>query len=176
MDYNQIFVLASEMAQREDGEWDTIREDRNGFLDDGGARIAAVKVLREQGKVNEIVAVGGKAIEGVSKVELMAERIGGEVTRLESEASTGGNFAAIERHISGKDNGFLTHFYHLPRALRIMAERELNLIPICAEAVLLADNPHWMEEIRKWYSSQAMVRRFLAEIYGLSDLEAGRYK
>lgn len=174
MGYDQVFVLAAEMV-RQGEEWTFLSQDRHGFLH-GEVRIEAVNMLLRQGMVEELIVVGGPTKDEVSKVDLMAELIEGKVTRLESIASTGGNVGAIKRHVRGENNGILTQFYHLPRTWRLLAENGLSLVPICAEAVLLADNPNRIEEIRRWYSDEAMVLRMIMEITGLSDLEAGRYR
>lgn len=174
MGHNQVFVLAAEMV-RQGEEWTFLPQDRYGFLH-GEVRIEAANILSRQGMVEELIVVGGPTKDGVSKVDLMAKLIEGKVTRLESIASTGGNIGAIKRHVRGENNGILTQFYHLTRTWKLLAENGLLLVPICAEAVLLADNPDRVEEIRRWYSDKSMVHRIIMEISGLSDLEAGRYR
>ena len=69
----------------------------------------------------------------------------------------------------------LTNFYHLPRAMRLATENEVNLIPICAEVVLLTDAPQWLEKIKDWYTQGSMLIRILSEIQGLSYLEIEQY-
>jgi len=173
--YDRVFVHAAQMTKVGD-EYDFLIEDKHGFLC-GEIRVEAIKVLRKQERVKEIIVVGGPTEDGASKVRLIAERIGGVVTQLESIPSTRSNIEAIKDYLgddNGK-NGFLTNFYHLPRVTRLAAEKELYLIPVCAEAVLLTDSPHWLEKIKEWYGQSSMFTRILSEIQGLSQLEGGKY-
>lgn len=171
MIYDRVFVHSAQMAKVGDG-YEFLAEDEHGFLH-GEIRVEAIKILRKQGRVREIIVVGGPTKDGMSKVKLIAEKIGGQVTQLESIPSTENNIEMIKNYL-GEDygiNGLLTNFYHLPRAMRLAAEKGLNLIPICAEAVLLTDSPRWLKEIKKWYGQGSMLTRVLSEIRGLNSLE-----
>lgn len=176
--YNRVFVLAGEM-EKTNGGHDFLEEDKYGSIH-GKIRVEAIKILRNQGRVKEIIVVGGPTKDGKSKAQLIATRIGGKVTKLESEASTGGNFETIEKHLNknGCENndGLLTNFYHLPRTLRLISNKGFKLIPICAEAVLLTDKSRWVKNIKEWYRHPSMVDRIHWEIQGLSDIEEGNYK
>ena len=175
MRYDRVFVHAGQMEKRGD-EYEFLTEDKHGFLH-GEIRVEAVKILREQGRIKEIIVVGGPTEDGMSKVKLIAERIGGKVTQLESTPSTRSNLEVIKKYLGDDEgkNGLLTNFYHLPRAMRLSAEKGLNLIPISAEAVLLADDPRWLEKIKEWHSQSSMLKRIISEIYGLSCLEEEKY-
>lgn len=179
MEYDRVFVHAGQMAKVGE-EYEFLPEDRHGFLH-GEIRVEAIKILRKQGKVKKIIVVGGPTEDGMNKVKLIAERIGGKVIQLESTPSTRNNLEVVKEYLGdlGDDegkNGLLTNFYHLPRAMRLSAEKGLNLIPVCAEAILLTDDPHyWEGKIEKWYSQDSMLARFLWEIQGLSCLEKEKY-
>lgn len=175
MKYDKVFIHAAQMAKTE-GEYEFLTEDKHGFLH-GEIRVEAIKVLRKQGRVKEIVVVGGPTEDGMNKVELIANMIGGKVTKLESIPSTRSNLDAIKSFLGegSGNNGLLTNFYHLPRAMRLAAEKSLNLIPICAEAILLTDGFHWLEKIKAWYGQDSMLTRTLSEIQGLSRLEGENY-
>jgi len=152
--------------------YEFLAEDEHGFLH-GEIRVEAIKILQKQGRVREIIVVGGPTKDGMSKVKLIAEMIGGKVTQLESIASTEGNIKTIKNYL-GEDkgkNGLLTNFYHIPRVLRLISENGLRMIPICAEAVLLADNPQWLNKIKEWYGEPSMLKRILSEIQGLNYIE-----
>ena len=161
---------------RMEGGYKFLGKDKHGFLH-GEIRVEAVKVLRKQGRVKEIVVVGGPTEDGTNKVELIANMIGGTVTKLESMPSTRSNLDAIKSFLGegSGNNGLLTNFYHLPRATRLATEKGLNLIPICAEAILLTDSPHWLGKIKSWYDQDSMLTRILSEIQGLSHLEGENY-
>ena len=73
-------------------------------------------------------------------------------------------------------NGLLTNFYHLSRALRLISDNGFKLIPVCAESVLLTDNPNWLKEIKEWYNQLSMLKRTLSEIQGLTDIELETYQ
>jgi hypothetical protein len=176
MKFDKVFVHTAEMALIE-GRYEFLPEDKHGFLH-GEIRVEAIKILRKQEKVKEIIVVGGPTEDGASKAKLMADRIGGKVIPLESIRSTRGNIESIKNYLKGNNgrNGFLTNFYHIPRTLRLVAENGLDLIPICAEAVLLADNPCWINKIKEWYQHSSMLKRIVSEIQGLSFLEDGKYR
>lgn len=176
MIYDKIFVHAAQMTKIGDG-YVFMGEDKHGFLH-GEIRVEATKVLRRQNRVNEIIVVGGPTEDGMSKVKLIAERIGGVVTQLESIPSTQNNLDVIKDYLGDDrgNNGLLTNFYHLPRAMRLSIERGLNLIPVCAEAVLLSEDVNWLGKIKEWYGGQdSMFLRLISEIQGLSDLEKDSY-
>lgn len=171
MIYDRVFVHAAEMAKAGEG-YEFLPEDKHGFLH-GEIRVEAVKVLRKQGRVKEIIVVGGPTEDGVSKAKLIAERIGGAVIQLESIPSTQNNIRVIKNYLGdcGGKNGLLTNFYHLPRAMKLTSSKGLNLIPICAEAILLTDDPNWLRKIEDWYGQASMYTRILSEIQGICSLE-----
>ena len=173
---DKVFVHTGEMERR-GKEYEFLAKDKRGFIH-GEIRVAAIKILREQGKVKEIIVVGGPTKDGANKVRIIAKMIGGKVTQLQSVASTGGNIKAIKDFL-GEDTGknaLLTNFYHIPRALRLITDNGLKIIPLCAEAILLTDDPNWLKKITEWYNQPSMLRRILSEIEGLSDIEKGTYK
>jgi hypothetical protein len=158
-------------------KYEFMPEDECGFLH-GEIRVAAVKVLIRKRLTKEVVVVGGPIKDGQSKVELIAEMIKNDlvpVKKLESRPNTRSNVEVIKNYLSGKDdkekNGLLTNFYHLPRALRLISENGYKLVPIAAEAVLLADDPHWESAIKRWYSEESMKKRLFFEIKGLAAIE-----
>lgn len=175
MKFDKVFVHTAEMALIE-GRYEFLPEDKHGCFLHGEIRVKAIEIFQE--KVKEIIVVGGPTEDGVSKAKLMADRIGRKAIPLESIRSTRGNIEAIKNYLGGDNgrNGFLTNFYHIPRTLRLVAENGLNLIPICAEAVLLTDNPRWANKIKEWYHHPSMLKRVLREIQGLSFLEDGKYR
>jgi len=179
MVYDRVFVLAAEMYRRDGRYYDFLVEDNNGFLH-GEVRVRAIEILWRQEKVKEIVVVGGPTRGGENKAQFIAKLIAGKIGKkigttvvpLESKASTCGNLEAIKSYYTvGENDGLLTQFYHMPRVLRLMKEMGINLIPICAEAILLTHSLSWLEKMREWYSSPAMVQRIIMEINGLSAIE-----
>lgn len=176
MKYGKVFVHAAEMVKREE-RYEFLEENQDGFLH-GEIRVEAIKILRKQEKVDEIVIVGGPTPDGASKVKLIAEMIGGKTTQLETRPNTGGNIQSIKGYL-GEDKGrnaLLTNFYHIPRVLRLINDNGVRVIPLCAEAVLLTDDPKWKEKIEEWYGQFPMLKRILSEIQGLSDIEKENYQ
>ena len=181
MKYDRIFILAAQMERR--GErYDFLEEDRNGFLH-GEIRVAAAKLLIEKGMVKEVIVVGGPTLDGRSKVELIAALLPTTVpiVKLETQPNTLSNVEKIKEYLAeegeeGEKNGLLTSFYHLPRALRMISANGYKLIPIAAEAILLADDPCWEGKIREWYSEESMLTRIVSEIRGLSAIEMARFE
>lgn len=179
--YNRVFVLAGEM-EKTNGNYDFLEEDKSGFIN-GEPRYEAVELLKKHGRVNEIIFVGGpvKNDETKSKADVMKDKMEGNAIALPSEANTKSNIEAIENYLEkNKSNdgtdGLLTQFYHLPRIMRLIKDKKLNLTPICAEAILLAERPSRVKDIKEWYSQPSMVHRIYCEIDGLSDIEKGKYK
>ncbi len=175
MFYDVVFVHAAQMEKR-GGEYVFLPEDGSGFLH-GEIRIEAAKILMAQGMVRQFVAVGGPTKDGVSKAEMIAVILGGGTIPLKTQPNTQSNISEIKNFLGDTEGvfGLLTNFYHVPRAIRMASEKGVNLIPICAEAVLMAADIGWTEKIKEWYGSDSMLTRILSEVRGLSDLETNAY-
>ena len=189
--YDRVFVLAGEM-EKTNGGHKFLEEDKSGFLH-GEIRFDAIKILYEQSRIKkEIIFVGGpvKNDRANYKPKIMKELMEKEakvnadfLKTLESDSNTESNILFIKDYLNqinnkhkNEKNGLLTHFYHLPRVLRlIIREKKLRLLPICAEAVLLQYDPSYKEKIEKWYDQKSMITRVYWEIHGLTDIGKGKY-
>ena len=174
--YDVVFVHSAQMVRKEDGTYVFLAEDKAGFLH-GETRVKAAQILWARGLIRQLVAVGGPTKDGASKAKLIADLLGYGAIPLETQPYTQSNIEEIKRFLGDRKGrfGLLTNFYHIPRAIRMATENGVNLIPICAESVLMAADMSQAKQIEEWYGSASMLRRMLFEIQGLRDLEGGEY-
>lgn len=149
-------------------------------------RAGAARILLQQKLTNQVIAVGG--IEhyigtpyAIKRAERLAKLIGDNIPFLVSKSNTWGNFETIGEYIvehnisSNAKLGFLTNFWHLPRATRMMLEQGLRLFPISAESVLMFDRSPETVPLMKDFHSLDWAIYITREIEGLSAIESGTY-
>lgn len=185
MIYNYVIVLCASPLNKD--KFDELSSD--GSYLGGQVRMQAAVDFYFSKRVRKFIIIGGgmeksEKIKKWEKVEDMRTFLinknvpAKNISGLCSDSDTHGNLRAVYKEFNkefyGKTVGILSNFYHLPRVMRFAQDPQfkwkVNLIPICAESVIISMPPNYLQFV------QEFLFRISNEIRGLKNWEESEYR
>lgn len=190
--YSAICVLATDI-EKKNNSIVFKKEDQYGALDKDFRLDAVIRLIESKKIKGKVLLIGGCNKDlGRFRTEAMRDYI---IEKLDEEnietieerrccpGKTCGNIVEIVNYLnrecsSGEKVGVVTNLYHCPRIeelLRDCGKSYLNKIEFIPAEMVLAGEEKKKKEIKKFYKSKEMKKRFSSEIKGIRDVKRGKY-